>query len=144
MSALLDTHVLYWLVSGTTSLSESALVAIAEAQAEDRLYVSPVTAWELGVAAQKSLQANRPDLCPLSPKAWFREAVQATGARIAPIRQRIALESAEVVTRTGHKDPGDCFLVATARVMRIPLVSRDAVMHRIARVDPDYLTVLDC
>jgi len=106
--------------------------------------VSPITAWELGVAAQKSVQANRPDLGALSPKTWFREAIQATGARITPIRQRIALESAEVVTRTGHKDPGDCFLMATARVMRIPLVSRDAVMQKIARVDPDYLTVIDC
>lgn len=144
MAALLDTHTLYWFVTEAVPLTDVALVAIAEAQAADRLYVSPATAWELGVAAQKPPRADRPDLGDLSPKAWFREAVAATGARVVPIKQRIALEAAEVVAVTGHKDPGDCFLIATARVIRIPIITRDAVMRAIARNDPNYLTIIEC
>ena len=122
----------------------SALVAIAEAQAANTLYVSPATAWELGVSANKPRHADRPDLGDLTPRVWFREAVAATGARIAPIKQRIALAAAEAVTLTGHKDPGDCFLMATAHVLKIPIISRDGIIREIAREHPGYLTVIDC
>ena len=144
MAALLDTHTLYWFVTEAEPLSDAALVAIAEAQASDRLYVSPATAWELGVAAQKPARADRPDLGALSARAWFREALNATGARVIPIKQRIALEAAEVVAQTGHKDPGDCFLIATARMTRIPIITRDRAMRDIARADPAYLSVIEC
>ena len=67
-----------------------------------------------------------------------------TGARLVPIHQKIALEAAEVVARTGHKDPGDCFLIATARVRRLPIITRDRVMRELAVADPTYLSVIEC
>ncbi len=51
--ALLDTHALYWLVSGAKPLADEALVAIGETQTAGALFVSPITAWELAIAAQK-------------------------------------------------------------------------------------------
>lgn len=141
--ALLDTHTLYWLVSGAADLTEDALAAIGENQEAGTLYVSPITSWELGVIAQKP-PARRPDLGGLTPGVWFREAVAATGAKIVPVRQRIAIEAANVATDTGHKDPGDCFLIATARVRRIPIITRDGVMRDLARDRPDYLSVIEC
>lgn len=144
MAALLDTHALYWLVNAVKPLANGALVAIAEAQAVDRLYVSPATAWELGVAAGKPPRADRPDLGDLPASRWFREAMIVTGARLVPIHQKIALEAAEVVARTGHKDPGDCFLIATARVRRLPIITRDRVMRDLAAADPTYLSVIEC
>ncbi len=144
MGALLDTHTLYWFVTEAEPLTDAALVAIAEQQAAGRLFVSPATAWELSVAAQKPPRADRPDLGTLTPRQWFREAVNATGARVVPIKQRIALEAAEVVAVTGHKDPGDCFLIATARVMRIPIVTRDRTIITIARDTPGYLDLIEC
>jgi PIN domain nuclease of toxin-antitoxin system len=60
--ALLDTHALYWLVSGTDDLTNEALVAIGENQAAGTLFASPMTAWELAVAAQKRPGPGRPDL----------------------------------------------------------------------------------
>ena len=144
MGALLDTHTLYWFVAEAAPLADEALVAIADAQAADRLFVSPITAWELGVIAQKPRRQDRPDLGALTPRQWFREAIRATGARIAPINQTIALAAAEVVGTTGHKDPGDCILIATARVRRIPIITRDGVMRDLARDHPDYLQVVIC
>lgn len=144
MGALLDTHALYWLVSETEALSDAALVVIAEQQAARTLYVSPITAWELGVIALKPRQMERPDLGDLTPRQWFREAVRLVGASLVPVRQTIALEAAEVVATTGHKDPGDCFLIATARVRKIPIITRDRVMLNLARDSPEYLTVIGC
>ena len=49
-----------------------------------------------------------------------------------------------MVLDTGLKDPGDCFLIATARVRRIPIVTRDGVMQTIAAEKAGYLDVIVC
>lgn len=141
---LLDTHALYWLVRGEAELLDETLVAIGENQKGGTLFVSPVTAWELSVATKKKRAAGRPHLGEDPPERWFREAVRAISARIVPIRQRISLEAAKVVSDTGLKDPGDCFLIATARVRRIPIVTRDGVIQTIAEEKAGYLEVIAC
>jgi PIN domain nuclease of toxin-antitoxin system len=138
---LLDTHALYWLVSGEQALSEDALIAIGENQEARTLYVSPITAWELSLAARK--RNNAPQLGDGTVGTWFRDAVRATTAKVAPINQTVAIEAAEVVTATGHKDPGDCYLIATARVRKIPIISRDTVMIGMAG-RPNYLDLIQC
>ncbi|MES2444562.1 MAG: type II toxin-antitoxin system VapC family toxin [Pseudomonadota bacterium] len=141
---MLDTHALYWLVSGEEELTEESLVAIGENQEAGTLFVSPITAWELSVATRKSRAVGRPHLGEDAPDRWFREAVRATAAQIVPIRQRISCEAAKVVIDTGHKDPGDCFLIATARVRRIPIVTRDGIMRSIAAEKAGYLDIVEC
>lgn len=141
---LLDTHALYWLVSGVRILTDEALFAIGENQEAGTLFVSPITAWELAVATQKPNIVGRPNLGDDPPDRWFRDAVRVTAARIIPIQQRISCEAANVVTRTGHKDPGDCFLIATARIRRIPIVTHDGPMRKIADEIADYLQVISC
>jgi len=141
---LLDSHALYWFVSATKQLAEEALLAIGESQEAGALFVSPISAWELAIAAGKPSHQDRPELGDRSPAHWFREAVNATGDRIIPIKQRISLEAAEVVTTTGHKDPGDIFLIATARVRKIPLVTRDTTIRGIADANSDYLGIIVC
>lgn len=141
---MLDTHALYWLVRGEAELLDEALVTISENQEAGTLFVSPITAWELSVATKKRRAAGRPHLGDDPPDRWFRETVRATSARIIPIRQRISCEAARVVTDTGHKDPGDCFLIATARVRRMPIVTRDGIMQAIAAEKAGYLDVIAC
>ncbi|MGX5800600.1 type II toxin-antitoxin system VapC family toxin [Bradyrhizobium sp. Arg314] len=139
--ALLDTHALYWLVTAADTLSEEALIAIAEGQAAGTLYVSPITAWELTIASRKPAHKDPPNLGAGTPSKWF-SAVTATGAKIVPIKQRIACEAASVITDTGHKDPGDCYLIATARVRKVPIITRDAIMLGLA--SPNYLAIIVC
>ena len=141
---LLDTHALYWLASGEVALAQDALLAIGDSQQAGTLFVSPITAWELSVAVQKNNITNRPNLGDDPPDRWFREAVRAVSARIVPIGVRISLEAARVVTETGHRDPGDCFLIATARVRRIPILTRDAQMLAIVNGNPEYLATIEC
>ncbi len=141
--ALLDTHALLWLVNGDT-LTDQALDAIATHQAAGALYASPITGWELAVAAQKPPAAHRPDLGGLTASNWFRDALQVTGAKLIPIKQRIAIEAAEVAAVYARKDPGDCFLIATARVRNIPLITRDGAILALAEAQPGYLSVIEC
>ncbi|MFZ0205671.1 MAG: PIN domain-containing protein [Roseiarcus sp.] len=73
---------------------------------------------------------------------WFRAALRATSAKVIPIQQTIAVEAAEVPVATGHKDPGDCYLIATSRVRKIPIITRDPVMRNLAT--DGYLDVIVC
>jgi len=49
-----------------------------------------------------------------------------------------------VVSDTGLKDPGDCFLIATARVWRNPIVTRDGAIQTIAAEKAGYLEAIAC
>jgi PIN domain nuclease of toxin-antitoxin system len=114
---------------------------LARAQATGTLFVSPITAWELSIAAQKPPHRDRPQLNSTISK-WFPAAIRATSAKLIPIQQTIAIEAAEVPVATGHKDPGDCYLIATSRVRKIPIVTRDPVMRKLAT--DGYLDVIVC
>ena len=105
------------------------------------LYVSAITAWELGVADRK--RANRPEL-GMAPNVWFREALRITGAKLATITLAVAAEAAVVPETYGRNDPGDCFLIATARLRHLILVTRDKPMLQLAATRPSYLRALEC
>lgn len=122
-------------------LAPAALNAIAAAQESDTLYVSAITAWELGVAERK--RANRPEL-GMAPSAWFRRALGFAGAKLATITPAVASEASAVPAVYGRGDPGDCFLIATARVRRLSLVTRDGPILRLAVVQEGYLRTVEC
>lgn len=142
MGALLDTFTLYELLTSPERLLADALATIAENQALGTLYVSPITAWELALAAKKPSHRDPPDLGQLTPALWFRRAVTNSGAKVIPIGQRIACAAALVPDETGHKDPGDCILVATAKVRKVPILTRDETIVAMAR--NGYLDVIRC
>jgi PIN domain nuclease of toxin-antitoxin system len=76
--------------------------------------------------------------------AWFRRALVLTGTRLTTITPAVAAEAAAVPAVYGSGDPGDCFIIATARVRRMPVVSRDGRMLALAATAPDYLQVVEC
>ena len=140
---LLDTNALIWLLSGEP-MAEAALFAIAEAQGEKQLFVSPISAWEAALAQQKPNPERRPNLNGADAAEWFRRGRRNIGARLATISQAIALEAARVPAIYGNGDPGDCFLIATARVRQLALVTRDRLIGELADREPGYLAVIRC
>lgn len=140
---LLDTHVLLWLLNGDP-IASAATLAISQAQRSGSLYVSPVSAWEVGVALGKENPAHRPNLHGLPPDQWFRSAVSALKAKVPQLNLAVAVETAAVPAVYGHGDPGDCFLIATARVRKLSLATRDARILELAKRETDYLTVIAC
>ncbi len=137
---LLDTHALLWLVRGEFR-TKAAIAAVREAQDDGRLYVSAISAWELGVAELK--RRDRPEL-GMPTAAWFRQALVTTGARLATISAPVAAEASAVPAVYGSGDPGDCFVIATARVRRVPVVTRDGRMLALALSAPEYLEAVEC
>jgi PIN domain nuclease of toxin-antitoxin system len=140
-SVLMDTNALIWFMNGDP-LDAAALVAIVEAKNSHDIFVSPISAWEAALAVRK--RRGQPDLGGLDAAQWFRAVLRVAGTKLAPPGNRIAIEAANVPSIYGHGDPGDCFIIATARVKKLPVVTRDRRMQRLAARRPDYLQTIGC
>ena|ERR1700761_5060016 len=141
--ALLDTHALIWLYD-PAPMSLDALLAVDKAAQSNSLHVSPMSIWELGAASRKKNPVLRPKLRGLTPEDWFVEATSSLGAISLPISEAIGLAACALPLLYGYSDPGDCFLIATAHVHHLTLITRDQRILDFARQSPDYLSAIRC
>jgi PIN domain nuclease of toxin-antitoxin system len=125
---LLDTCTLLWLVLDQSQLSAGATACIRQHAA--RLYVSPLTAFEIGQKAAAGKLALE-----LTPARWFARALELHGLRECAFTSAIALR-ASALPRL-HADPFDRILVATAQNDAFTLLTPDPKI----RAYPDLLTL---
>ena len=117
---LMDTHVLLWLVGGNTRLSIAARQAIDEAAADNALFVSAITPWEIALLVSK----KRINL-GMDTQAWMDTAIGLPGVRLCPLLPEIAIASNRLPWEM-HAHPADRIVVATARHMGAILVTADS------------------
>jgi len=117
MRLLLDTHVWVWSLTEPERLSAPARAALSDQQNE--LWLSPISAWEVLLLAERGRLA----LSPSAPE-WIAEALRRAPLREAPLGLQVALLSRQV--QVAHEDPADRFLAATAQVYELTLVTADA------------------
>jgi PIN domain nuclease of toxin-antitoxin system len=125
MKLLLDTHIWVWSALDRARLS-ARLTATLE-NPKNELWLSPISLWEVLTLCHK----NTLTLLP-SPQAWIANALDAVPMREAPITYQVAQEMARV--ELPHRDPADRFLVATARVFDLTLVTADAHLLKARQV----------
>lgn len=116
MKLLLDTHIWLWSQLEPEKLTQP--VARALASTENELWLSPVSTWEVLLLAGK----GRVELHPQASE-WISRALTQLHLKEASLTHEIALETRNV--RLPHRDPVDIFLVATARVLGLTLVTAD-------------------
>jgi PIN domain nuclease of toxin-antitoxin system len=85
------------------------------------LWLSPISIWEL-----LSLHAKKRVLLDMPVEAWVAEALRAAPKKEAPLTHEIALESHRIALP--HRDPADRFLVATANVFGLTLITADTTL----------------
>lgn len=116
---VMDTHVWVWAsgeAGGPGRLRGAVLPAIEEAARSRRLFVSAASVWELALKAERGQALLSGDL-----HAWVRDQRRYPGVRVLPIDARLGVDSTRLPPwareRDGqeHRDPGDRFVVATAR-----------------------------
>jgi PIN domain nuclease of toxin-antitoxin system len=116
MKLLLDTHVWIWSALEPARLSKRVKTALEDRQHE--LWLSPISVWETLVLARKKRL-----ILESTPEAWVRRALDELPVKEAAMSHEVAIRS-EIV-RLGHKDPADRFIVATALVYELTLVTSD-------------------
>ncbi len=122
---LLDTHVWIWLsIEKKDSLSVRARRSIQKARHK---WISAISCWELAKLVEKGrISFSIPTL------TWILRSLSELGIYIVELSPEIAVESTQLPDF--HQDPADQIIVATSRVLGMPLVTSD---KRIL----DYLTV---
>jgi len=120
MIALLDTHILLWWFQGSTRLSSAQRRVIKRADDDHPLGVSDVTLWEIAMLVE--LQRVRLSL-PIDE--WLARATAAPLVERCGISPAIAREMVDL-SATRSWDPADRIIVASARVLGVPLVTGDA------------------
>jgi PIN domain nuclease of toxin-antitoxin system len=115
---LLDTCALIF-VANATRMNKEAEAEISEAAYDGRLYVSPMSAWEIGIGVAK----NRLKL-PLEPLEFFQRFLTFMQAQLSAVSPEILIGSSNLPGNL-HGDPMDRILISTARNLDMVLVTRD-------------------
>lgn len=113
---LLDTHVWIWLSIGAgQSLSPKAQDAMRKG---GRKWISAISCWELAkLVERRRLGFTIPTL------GWIRRSLTENAIYIADLTPEIAVESTKL--QGFHRDPADQIIVATSRVLGMPVVTAD-------------------
>lgn len=116
---LLDTHAFIWLVLEPERASKQVVAELENA--EGRLWLSPVSVWEISLLTKrKSFQIGS------SLSHWVLSAVRRYSLQQAEVTWDVAFEFDRI--QIPHADPADRLLVATARVYGLTLVTADRTL----------------
>jgi PIN domain nuclease of toxin-antitoxin system len=121
-AVLLDTCAVIWLANGDPMAPE-ALAAIRHAGRAEGVFVSPVSAWEVGMLSRPRAKRAAVRFLP-DPRTWFATVMAAPGIREARLTPAIAIDASWLPGEL-HGDPADRLIVATARTLGVPVVTRD-------------------
>src|SRR6185295_13989 len=122
MRLLLDTHIWIWSDLEPWRLTSDVTRILSDT--ENELWLSPISVWELIVHLEKKRITLEKDVL-----TWIAASKQELSLREAPMSWAVAEELRFVVLR--HRDPADRFLVATARVQDLTLVTADRTLMEI-------------
>ena len=113
MKLLLDTHIWIWSKLEPKRLGPRALAELSHS--DNELWLSPVSVWEALVLMQKRRVRVE------HPFAWVERAAEQMHE--APLTREIV--STGLALPLSQADPADRFLAATAKVLKLTLVTAD-------------------
>ena len=137
-AVLLDTCALIWLANGDP-LQDQADAKIIHAALADGVFVSPISAWEIGMLSRT--KAGRTIEFLPDPATWFARFMAGPAIKPAAFTADIAIAASRLPDPL-HGDPADRLLIATARHLAMPIVTRDARI--IAYAAAGHVSVVTC
>ena len=130
---LLDTCAVIWLTEKAPLASAAVEALRANAGAT---YISPITAWEIGMlAARGRLQLL------IRPERWFGKLFDAEGVRLAEMSPELLIASSYLPGKP-PRDPTDRIIAATARELGAMLVTRDRALLEYG--EAGHIAVVEC
>ncbi len=115
---LLDTHVAIWMATRNAKIKTSSEI-LRIAYDHDRLFVSVMSAWEIGMLVSKQRLT-----LPKDPLSWFDEAIRNFRITVLEITPEIAIKSS-FLPENFHGDPADRIIVATASCEGATILTAD-------------------
>ena len=113
---LLDTHVWIWMtIEEENRLSAKARGVIGVVRQK---WISAISCWELAKLVEK-----RRISFSISTVNWIRRSLSEYRINIAELSPEIAVESTQL--KGFHQDPADQIIVATSRMLGMPVLTSD-------------------
>jgi PIN domain nuclease of toxin-antitoxin system len=136
MTFLIDTCALIFLTAEGDG-SQDATMAIQNAyQNGEALYVSPISAWEIGLLVSKGrLRLSQ------SPHRWFELVMRRASLLLADMTTDVLVASS-FLPDSPLRDPADKIIAATAREYDYTLLTRDRLL--LSYADKGYLRAISC
>ena len=117
---ILDTCALLWLAAGGGRLSSRAVKAIENAP---NVCISAITGFEI------ALQHSHGRLkLAVHPKVWVESMLEQHG--IACIQLSLEVCANAAMLPHHHRDPCDRFIIATAKLLGMPVVTTDRIFEK--------------
>ena len=125
---VLDTHIWIWWVHGDTNLNDSVR-GVLDQSTDGTLCISAICCWEVA----KLVECGRLEL-PCSVSDWIQQALAHRQIRLIDLSPEISVESTKL-PGTFHRDPADQIIVATSRVLHLPLLTADSKILKYPHVE---------
>ena len=131
---ILDTHIWIWWIHAHEALSSEDVEAINALSLQEALGISAISCWEVA----KLVERGRLFL-PLDVGAWMSTALAYPGVQLIPLSPAIAVAST-MLPGAFHRDPADQIIVASARTLGVPILTRDHKIVRYPHVEKHMLS----
>lgn len=125
---VLDTHVLVWWVNADPALSKKAKLTIEKEMQGGEIVISSISAWEIAMLVKHGRLILSMDV-----DSWLSTVAEIEAVRFLPVDVEISVKSVELPGEF-HKDPVDRMIVATARKLAVPLVTKDEKIRAYSHV----------
>ena len=133
---LLDTCTLIFMTERTRMAPAAVEALQAATEGGEITYVSPITAWEVGMLASR----GRLQLL-IRPERWFSNLFEVPGVRLAEMSPDVLIASSFLPGKP-PKDPTDRIIAATARELGATLITRDRALLDYGA--QGHVAVLEC
>lgn len=133
---LLDTCALIFMTEESRLASLAIDVMRAVSDGGGITYVSPITAWEVGMLASR----GRLQLL-IRPERWFANLFDVPGVQLADVSPDLLIASSYLPGQPPN-DPADRILAATARELGATLITRDRALLEYGK--QSHVAVVEC
>ena len=133
---VLDTCALIFLSQKTQLAAEAVEALQATNQGGGFTYISPISAWEIGMLASR----GRLQLL-IRPERWFANLFEAPGVRLADMSPDVLIASSYLPGKPPN-DPTDRIIAATARDLGATLITRDRALLQYG--EQGHVKVVEC
>jgi len=126
---LLDTHAWVWWICGDSRLTAREREELDNLPPSSRPVLAEISLWEVAMLVERGRLELNMDL-----ERWLAVASSPATVELARVTPAVAAEVARLPSRF-HRDPADRLIVATARVRKLSVLTRDRMITQ-ARVVP--------
>jgi PIN domain nuclease of toxin-antitoxin system len=133
---LLDTCAAIWLAEAESIAKEATRVLEEVYDAGAGVYVSPITAWEIGLLNSRGRLALL-----IKPQLWFQRLSDVLNFRLADMSPELLIASS-FLPGAPPRDPADRIIATTAREYGYRLVTRDRLL--LAYAEQGHIQAVVC